>query len=591
MKIGIDIDNVISNFDEILLNEFIIHDKELGNNGVPNKNADYITIGMFNWAKEEIHNFYHDHIERIAKSLSLKDGAKQYIDKLKQDGHMIYIVTGRDNGEYSDPYTMTKEWLSKFNIYYDDLILTNSYQNDKHGKTKVCLENGIDIMIDDSAHICNDCIENGIEALLMDTPYNQKEHIQRVHNWNEIYDYISNHENHSKANRLSFVSKILILDQSIGKIISIFLDIFLAAYFYKISSQNILYLSIYNIVTWIIATIGALLVANIIKTKDKIKLYRFGIFIKSLYIFMIILLGEKIVSYVYVLGIMNGISIATTGFPFNMIESENISKKERCKYVGYALAATEIMSFVVPILLGAYITVQSYQVVAILIFVFSILKFMFSFYIKNKNVQKSKVNLKDFHKLYKNDTNLKKLYIIEFLKGFNRYGVMSLVVSLLIIYQTSNDFELGGWTSVFSIFTIIAMFLFGKYYHKDKKNQTLMISLLFSIISFIFVLYKVNMTTVILYNIVYYIFMNIILKTTEIDLFDYSNKLPFKTMYNTEYFIYREIFLNIGRILGYVALLILVGFTQNLANLNIIFFIIVLSIVGVVLISQKIKIK
>ena len=131
----------------------------------------------------------------------------------------------------------------------------------------------------------------------------------------------------TKKKQLSTIAKVLILDQVVGKIITIFLDIFLAAYFYKISKQNIIYLSIYNIVGWITATIGAILVSDIIKRKNKIKLYRFGTIIKSLYIFMIILLGERIVNYVYLIGVMYGISIATTGFPFNMIESENISSE------------------------------------------------------------------------------------------------------------------------------------------------------------------------------------------------------------------------------------------------------------------------
>lgn len=248
----------------------------------------------------------------------------------------------------------------------------------------------------------------------------------------------------TKKKQLSTIAKVLILDQVVGKIITIFLDIFLAAYFYKISKQNIIYLSIYNIVGWITATIGAILVSDIIKRKNKIKLYRFGTIIKSLYIFMIILLGERIVNYVYLIGVMYGISIATTGFPFNMIESENISSKERSKYLGYATVASEIMSLIVPILLGAYITIQSYQVAAILILVFLILKLLLSFGIKNVNVQKEKVNIKEFYSRVKKDTTLKRLYAIEFFKGFNRYGVMSLVVSLLIIYQTNNDLELDG---------------------------------------------------------------------------------------------------------------------------------------------------
>lgn len=392
-------------------------------------------------------------------------------------------------------------------------------------------------------------------------------------------------------NKLNKIAKILILDQSIGKVISIFLDIFLAAYFYKISEQNIFYLSIYNIIGWFVATVGAFLVADIIKRKNKVKLYRFGTLVKSLYIFMIIILGEKIVDYVYIIGIMYGISTATTGFPYNMIESENISTKERSKYIGYASVATELIGLIIPIILGAYITFSSYEVVAILILVFSILKLLLSFFIENRNIQNNKVDIKAFYEIIKKDTTLRKIYLIEFLKGINRYGVMSLVVSLLIIYQTNNELELGSWTSLFCLFTITSMYLFGKYYKQSQKRKILICSMIAILISFATILYKINMVTVIIYNIVYYVFMNIILKITEVNLFDYSNKEPFKTKFNTEYFIFRELFLNIGRILGYIALLLLVGITQNLSYLNVIFIFIAISIIAVIYISSSLKIE
>lgn len=586
MKIGIDIDNVISNFDDTLLNEYLKHDKELRNTGIINKNT-YLRNGMFDWSEDEDKIFYTANIERIAKKLKPIKDSSLYINKLKEDGHEIYIITGRDNGEYSNPHQMTVEWLEKYNIIYDKLILTNAYNSKE--KADICMENGISIMIDDSPRICKEVDKVGIKTLLMDTTYNkQTDTITRVQNWQEIYEYISKFQNVNKT-KLSSAAKVLIFDQSIGKIISIFLDTFLAAYFYKISEQNILYLSIYNIIGWIFATIGAFAVANIIKCKDKVKLYRFGTFIKSIYIFMIMLLGEKIVNYVYIIGIMYGISIATTGFPYNMIESENVSNKERSRYLGFSSVATEITSLIVPIFLGAYITFESYQVAAILIFTFSIIKLILSFKIENKNVQNSKVNLKDFYSIWSKDSILKKLYAIEFFKGFNRYGVMSLVVSLLIIYQSNNELELGSWTSLFSLFTIISMYLFGKFYKNKKKRKLMTCSLIAILISFALVFYKINLVTVILYNISYYIFMNIILKITEINLFDYSNKEPFKTNFNTEYFIFRELFLNIGRTLGYTALLFLVGFTQNLANLNIIFVLIVFSIICTIYLSLKIN--
>ena len=192
MRIGIDIDNVISNFNDTLLTEYILHDKELRNSGIINKDADYIRKGMFDWNEDEENNFYKNNIERIAKKLGVIEGAKEYIDKLHDDGHIICIITGRNNGEYKDPYNMTKKWLEDNNIYYDNLILTDAY--DKHAKTKECLEHNIDIMIDDSVRICSDCIENGITTILMDTPYNKYSNMQRVKSWKEFYKYISNYK-------------------------------------------------------------------------------------------------------------------------------------------------------------------------------------------------------------------------------------------------------------------------------------------------------------------------------------------------------------------------------------------------------------
>ena len=192
MNIGIDIDNVISNFNDKLLKEYIKHDKELRNTGVVDKNASYIRKGMFDWTEEEDKKFYEGNIERIAKELGVIKGAKKYINKLHKDGHHIYIITGRDNGEYTNPYNMTKDYLDKNNIYYDELILTDAY--DKHAKTLKCISKNIDIMIDDTVNICNDCIENGITTILMDTPYNRYSDIQRVKSWKEFYKCVSNYK-------------------------------------------------------------------------------------------------------------------------------------------------------------------------------------------------------------------------------------------------------------------------------------------------------------------------------------------------------------------------------------------------------------
>lgn len=190
MKIGIDIDNCISNFDDTLLKEYLKHDKELRNTGIINENPKYLREGMFDWTQEEENSFYNDNIENFAKNLKPIVDSSYYIKKLKEDGHEIYIITGRNNGEYKNPYELTKEWLNKYDIVYDKLIFTDAY--DKHAKSVVCLENNIDLMIEDSVRISLDLISNGIKVYTMNTRYNQKEQtLDRVSKWKEIYERIS----------------------------------------------------------------------------------------------------------------------------------------------------------------------------------------------------------------------------------------------------------------------------------------------------------------------------------------------------------------------------------------------------------------
>lgn len=190
MRIGVDIDNVISNFDEILLKAYMEHDKTLRNRGIIHRDA--VVRKKFDWTEEEEESFYHNNLERIAQDFEPIVGSSKYIKLLRSAGHEIYIISGRNNGEYSNPYEMTKDWLKKYDIEYDKIILTNAYNT--HEKTDICLKNNIRILIDDSQRICMDAYYFGIDALIMDMPHNRYNTVlTRVHSWKEIYEYVMNY--------------------------------------------------------------------------------------------------------------------------------------------------------------------------------------------------------------------------------------------------------------------------------------------------------------------------------------------------------------------------------------------------------------
>ena len=82
MKIGIDIDNVLSNFNEVLLNNYLEYDKELRSNGIINK--DVYIRKMFDWTEDEEKNYYKNNIERIAEELKPIKDCSKYIKKLRE---------------------------------------------------------------------------------------------------------------------------------------------------------------------------------------------------------------------------------------------------------------------------------------------------------------------------------------------------------------------------------------------------------------------------------------------------------------------------------------------------------------------------
>ncbi|MBQ9013884.1 MAG: nucleoside hydrolase [Bacilli bacterium] len=191
MRIGLDIDNVITDFDDEILKEFIKYDKTLRNKGIINKNARHINKGMFDMTDEEIENFYVNNMERIAKNLKPRKDCKYYMDKLLNDGHKLYLISHRAYPHYEKPYETTINWLRKNNINYTKLVLSKSTN-----KSEECKINNIDIMFDDVVSNCLKLRDEKVNVYLMKTGYNEpyKKDLNMVNDWEDLYRKVSTME-------------------------------------------------------------------------------------------------------------------------------------------------------------------------------------------------------------------------------------------------------------------------------------------------------------------------------------------------------------------------------------------------------------
>ena len=179
MRIGIDIDDTITNtqakIDELALKDgFKIYDR-----------TKHWFYDRYNQSMDVDEAFLRKHVIEMMKEATIKDGVSEYISKLKEDGHQIYIVTARSTYYDSTIPDITIEYLEKNNVKYDKIILAC------RDKAMVCLDNRIDILVDDSIENITNVEEVGIKTITLDNEYNKEIKTTRAKNWKEVYEIIS----------------------------------------------------------------------------------------------------------------------------------------------------------------------------------------------------------------------------------------------------------------------------------------------------------------------------------------------------------------------------------------------------------------
>ena len=187
MRIGIDIDGVLTNDDDYILDftSKYCYDNNLNEFN----NANLYEYRKLNWDETTIDNYRKEYFLNYVKNEPARKFASEVIKKLRNDGNEIFIITARyktfENGTINNENIRqcTLDWLKKNNIEYDKIIFT------KPPKVKEIIENKIDIMIEDSPTTINELIKI-VKVLYYDARYNrniESENIVRVYSWYDIY--------------------------------------------------------------------------------------------------------------------------------------------------------------------------------------------------------------------------------------------------------------------------------------------------------------------------------------------------------------------------------------------------------------------
>ena len=178
MNIAVDIDDTLTeSFDYFLpyVAEFFGADE----NELRERDISYINLPP-EWKEREL-DFCKTYYDRLVADTPFKPDAAWGINRLRELGHKIFIITARTSDFYTDPYVTTRQELENGGIKYDRLICTFE-------KAKACADEGISVIIDDFPKNCEAAIDRGIYAVLFESKANKNAETRAVRaaNWDEV---------------------------------------------------------------------------------------------------------------------------------------------------------------------------------------------------------------------------------------------------------------------------------------------------------------------------------------------------------------------------------------------------------------------
>ncbi len=187
MNIGIDIDNTITNTAPILKKYCKEYNDTVVKRGLEMHETGAASFDLYDWTQEENMDFCVKYLEEVVLQAEVKENAKEVIQKLKNEGHQINIISSRAFPMFKTPYETTEKFLKEKGIVYDKLLVG------KIEKRSSCIENQLDVLIEDEVKYINEMSEF-MNVFVFDAVYNKQcsgKNITRVYNWLEIYDKIN----------------------------------------------------------------------------------------------------------------------------------------------------------------------------------------------------------------------------------------------------------------------------------------------------------------------------------------------------------------------------------------------------------------
>ena len=341
------------------------------------------------------------------------------------------------------------------------------------------------------------------------------------------------------------------------KTIEVYFDTFFVVYFLSVANYEVIPLAKYYIAVYLFIGVGFFLLRNVMKQNIKVPYYQIGISLQALYVASIMILKDKIITFSIFIGALRGLADGFYHYPKNLLNTEKIDNNDRQKFNGLYSIFSQIISIILPLLMGILLTFFNYVTLAKIFFIFFIIIFILSFNLKDAvHYLDRKFDWDGFKKLIKKNKKIRYSLLIPFLSGLTySSGVMDIVIKLFNINQFKTNLNLGIVDSICAGLSLLVCILFTTLIKKEDFSFASKVSGILFASSLLIFSFWTNKYMLIVYLLLRYSFVKFISLIEDVTIDNFSNCKELKSKYKTEFYLARDVLFSITRTLGYIILL------------------------------------
>jgi hypothetical protein len=191
----------------------------------------------------------------------------------------------------------------------------------------------------------------------------------------------------------------------------------------------------------------------------------------------------------------------------------------------------------------------------IAILVLTAIEFAMTFFLKpSMHRSKNNVDIVGFWNCMMRFSVIRRLFSVEVLRGFAINGALGVVIIMYTIYMFQTDLNLGIFTTVFSAIAIATAFLFGRFARKSMFPKILFISTIVAMFGLGAFVTHTSPLTFILFQFINVTAIWALGMISDVNMFSLAQSKCIKGDHKTEYFLFRETALGIGRWAAFISL-------------------------------------